>query len=78
MKNITVSVDDETYRRARVHAAHAGVSVSAMVKAFLVSVTRGETEAERLKREEARLREAIQMFSAGDRLSRGAVHERGA
>jgi hypothetical protein len=78
MKNITVSVDDETYRRARVHAAQAGVSVSAMVKAFLLSVTRGETEAERLKLEERRLRDAIQVFSVGDRLSRDAIHERDA
>ena len=39
MKNITVSVDDETYRRAHVVAAGRGTSVSALVREFLVSLT---------------------------------------
>jgi hypothetical protein len=32
MKNIAVSVDDETYRRARVKAAEMDTSVSALVR----------------------------------------------
>jgi hypothetical protein len=35
MKNVTISLDDETYRRARIRAAEQGTSLSAMVKAFL-------------------------------------------
>ena len=35
MKNITVSVDDETYRQARIRAAELGTSVSAVVRRFL-------------------------------------------
>ena len=35
VKNLTIALDDETYRRARVRAAEAGTSVSAMVKRFL-------------------------------------------
>ncbi|MEX2381437.1 MAG: DUF6364 family protein [Opitutales bacterium] len=35
MKNITLKIDDETYRKARVRAAQAGTSVSAMVREFL-------------------------------------------
>ena len=35
MKNITLKVDDDTYQRARVRAAQAGTSVSAMVREFL-------------------------------------------
>ena len=38
MKNITVSLDDETYRRARVIAAQRDMSVSALVKQFLVEL----------------------------------------
>ena len=38
MKNITVSVDDETYRRARTAAARRGTSVDALVREFLVSL----------------------------------------
>ena len=35
MKNITITVDDDTYLAARVAAAEQGTSVSAMVKRFL-------------------------------------------
>jgi uncharacterized protein YdaU (DUF1376 family) len=77
MKNITVSLDDETYRRARVIAAQRDMSVSALVKQFLVELASGESETERLKREERALRESISDFDASDRLSRDDVHRRG-
>jgi hypothetical protein len=35
MKNVTISLDDDTWRRARIRAAEQGTSLSAMVKAFL-------------------------------------------
>ena len=35
MRNITVSVDDETYRRSRIHAAEVDTSVSALVRGYL-------------------------------------------
>ncbi|MCU0781036.1 MAG: hypothetical protein MUF04_08040 [Akkermansiaceae bacterium] len=35
MKNITLKIDDETYRKARVRAAREGSSVSAVVRGFL-------------------------------------------
>ncbi|HEY4775149.1 MAG TPA: hypothetical protein VIH40_10060 [Xanthobacteraceae bacterium] len=76
MKNITVSVDDETYRRARMKAAEEDTSVSALVKQFLVGLASGESEAERLAREERELRERITKFRASDRLSRDELHER--
>ena len=38
MKNITVSVDDETHRQARVRAAELGTSVSALVRGYLRSL----------------------------------------
>jgi antitoxin component of RelBE/YafQ-DinJ toxin-antitoxin module len=76
VKNITVSVDDETYHRARVKAASSGLSVSRVVRSFLASFARDETEFDRLKREEEALRERIDDFAAADRLSRDAVHAR--
>jgi hypothetical protein len=41
VKNITVSIDDETYRRARVKAAEQDMSVSALVREFLQSLSAG-------------------------------------
>jgi plasmid stability protein len=76
MKNITVTLDDETYRRARIRAAERDTSVSAMVKAFLIEVAAGESEPARLKKQEARIRDAIRSFRAGDRLSRDEAHAR--
>jgi hypothetical protein len=76
VKNITVSVDDETYRRARMKAAEQDTSVSALVRRFLVDLAAGETETERLKRQERELRERITKFRGGDRLGRDEVHRR--
>jgi plasmid stability protein len=78
MKNITVSLDDETYRKARIRAAEMNTSVSAIVKRFLSELGSGESAFERLKRQERELRLGIKGFSAGDNLTRDAVHERGA
>ena len=76
MKNITVSLDDDTYRRARIVAAERDTSISALVKRYLTALGAGETETERLKREERALREQITGFRASDRLSRDDVHRR--
>jgi plasmid stability protein len=78
MKNVTVSLDDETYRRARIIAAQRETSVSALVRRFLHELASGESETERLKREERELRRQITVFRASDRLSRDEVHDRGA
>ncbi|MCX7377128.1 MAG: hypothetical protein NTY94_10350 [Alphaproteobacteria bacterium] len=77
MKNITVSVDDDTYRRARIKAAERDTSVSALVRDFLNGLVREESEFERLKREEKELRASIKGFSASDRLPREELYDRG-
>ena len=80
MKNITVSVDDEVYHRARMWAAERRTSVSAMVRQMLIEVAAEETPFERLHREERELRERLRSrgfrFAASDRLSREALHDR--
>jgi predicted CopG family antitoxin len=78
MKNITVSVDDETYRHARMKAAEQDTSVSALVRRFLSELASGESDVARLKREERDLRARIAAFSARDHLSRDDVHRRDA
>ncbi len=35
MKNVTIAIDDETHRKARIRAAELGTSLSAMVKDYL-------------------------------------------
>jgi hypothetical protein len=80
MRNITVSVDDETYHRARVRAAELRTSVSALVRKMLTELAGEETTFERLRREEHQLRDRLRSrgaaFRASDRLSRDELHER--
>jgi hypothetical protein len=78
MKNITVSLDDEVYRRARVKAAELDTSVSALVKKYLIELAGQESDFERRKRLEVEVLAKIKGrgFSASDRLSRDEVHER--
>lgn len=76
MKNLTVSLDDEIYRRARVIAAQRDTSVSALVKQFLTKLASGETEFERLKRLEEETRAQITNFSASENLPRDELYDR--
>ena len=81
MRNITVSLDDETYRRARIKAAERNSSVSALVKGFLLQLTAEESGFERRRRLQRETLAAIlasQTFRAADRLSRDEIHERDA
>ncbi|HEX3653816.1 MAG TPA: DUF6364 family protein [Rhizomicrobium sp.] len=76
MKNITVSVDDDTYRRARIKAAERDTSVSQLVRDYLNRVAGEESEFERMARQERELRKQIKAFSGADRLSRDEIHMR--
>ena len=76
MKNVTLSLDDTTYQRARIEAARRNRSLSALVRDYLQSLTRdtGE-ERHRLKRLFAALDQS-RGFRAADRMTREATHER--
>lgn len=77
MSNITLNVDDTTYRTARIVAAERGTSVSAMVRDYLQSLRPSPDAANR-----AALIETFNWaastgnFSAQDRLSREDVNDR--
>ncbi|MBS0365594.1 MAG: hypothetical protein JSR67_07215 [Proteobacteria bacterium] len=76
MKNVTISLDDDTYRRARIAAAERDTSLSALVKGYLTQLGAGESNSERLKRQERALRERIAAFRASERISRDKLHDR--
>jgi plasmid stability protein len=82
VKNITVSVPEEVYRAARVHAAQEGRSVSSLVAEFLGSLSSSDAEFERLLRLQEEVLDEIRasgkQFSASDRLTRDEIHERDA
>jgi len=76
MKNITVTVDDDTYRLARIKAAERDTSVSALVRQFLTELAAEQSDPERLLQQERNLRARVTNFSASDRLPRDELHDR--
>ncbi len=70
MPNITVTVSEQTYRRARVRAAELSTSVSAVVARTLDEFAAAGTGAETRKRRFEELRARTPVLSAGRRLSR--------
>ncbi|RFC52922.1 MAG: hypothetical protein DVB22_000279 [Verrucomicrobia bacterium] len=83
MKNITISIDDDLYGRARMKAAEQGTSISALFRDYLIRLTvEGSAEAEfqRLAREEQELRAELgargRGLKAEHSLSRDELHER--
>lgn len=59
MKNITVTVDDDLYRRARVRAAEQGTNVSAVVRNALQRFTAEPDDAEKKRARLHALYEAV-------------------
>ena len=82
MANITVSVPDEVYDAARLRAAEARTSVSALVRDYLIRVANQGSEFERLSALQAetltQIRERRAGYSAAKRLTRDEVHDRDA
>jgi plasmid stability protein len=76
VKNITVSVPDDVYRDARVAAAEHETSVSALVVAYLRSVSERTREFSRLEAQQREVQAEIGQFRAADRLRRDQVHDR--
>jgi plasmid stability protein len=83
MKNITISIDDDLYRQARIKAAGQSTSISALFRDFLIRFTvdeAAETEFQRLAREEQELRAELRVRRVGlkpeHNLSRDDLHDR--
>jgi len=90
MKNVTISLDDDTHRRARIRAAELGKSLSGLVRELLETLDKGagvrreeimpsgitRAEYDRLAAQELELRKTITGFSGKDLLSRDELHDR--
>jgi post-segregation antitoxin (ccd killing protein) len=75
MKNVTVTVDDDLYRRARVRAAEDGTTVSAVVKSALreyaSDATVAEGRAQALRKLFERVDSRLQHGKVGDIVEAG-------
>ena len=70
MRNITLSVDEDSYRNVRIAAAHRGTSVSGLVRDFFRSLQPGETEPDR------KIEELFQVMDQEGTHGRAATRER--
>lgn len=84
MKNITVAVDDETHRLARIRAAELETSLSALVREYLRTLV-GKTASVEVEREHRRrlmnevfqdIRKTSPGFTASENVSRDDLYER--
>jgi len=76
MKNITLSVDEETWRQARIKAAERGTTVSALVRDYLNSLSRRGTETDPTTTLFDTLDRA-RSYQASSRMTREESHARG-
>lgn len=82
MKNITVTVDDDLYRTARMRAAELGTSVTALVRDFLEREVAAPSAFDQLVMEQEAVLDAIAVgrsgFAASRRFARDNAHDRNA
>ena len=78
VKNVTVSLPDDVYRRARITAAERDTSVSALVRDFLMKLEDEESDTEQRKRLQKEVLATVRRFRAGGRLTRNQAHDRNA
>ena len=77
MKNVTITLDDETYRAVRVAAAKRGQSVSALVRACLAAMDAGPVGYEQQARRLLEVMDAPQArYSASSRKQREQLYDR--
>ena len=76
MQTITVSIDDETYRRTCAKAAEAGTDIDALVRAYLCEYTETPEERfDRLLKHQEDLLEAMKARGGGLRASENMSRE---
>ena len=76
MKNVTISLPTEVYRRARIKAAERDTSLSALVRDYLVSVADEGSDFSRRKQLQHEVLRSIRRFRATNRVERDVLHER--
>ena len=79
MRNISIALDDETYRRAQVIAAQRNSSVSALVKRYLIGLAAPANAPRDLKVKQESLLNSIWSrhpgFTASENISRDELHD---
>jgi plasmid stability protein len=75
MANLTVSIDDDLLRRARIRALEQGTSVNAVLRRYLEAFAGADTERERAVAAVLALAGARRTGSGGRRWKRDDLHD---
>lgn len=76
MRNVTVSLPDDVYHRARVEAAERDLSLSALVRTLLAEAVEARSDFRRRQQLQTETLLSIRPFDASDRLSRDDLYRR--
>ncbi len=76
MSNITVTVDEQTYRAARIVAAQRNATVSSLVRDYLNSLVNESTQPDTRANALFEALDKAGPYKAGERLSRSETHRR--
>jgi len=77
MANLTITVDDETLRRARARALEEDSSVNAVLREYLEAYSRRAGDQRQAIADLLKLADAAGASSGGRRWTRDELHERG-
>jgi hypothetical protein len=76
MKNITLAIDEATWRRARITAAERGTSVSALVRDYLIALAPAEPDQDPRTAVLFAILDRARPNRAADRVTRDDAHAR--
>jgi hypothetical protein len=76
MRNFTVSIDEQTYRAARIVAAQRNATVSSLVRDYLNSLVNESQQPDTRKKALFKAFDKASNFKASDRLLRSEIHRR--
>jgi hypothetical protein len=76
VKNVTVAIPEEIYRRARIKAAAEDTSVSKVVSQFLESYAADEERIAAARAQMETLFRKVRRFGVGKKISREQIHAR--
>lgn len=76
MTNVTLSVDEEALKRARIHALEQGTSLNAVIREFLNEYARGQNRYQRMTERILKHARASSADSKGVQWNRDQLYER--
>lgn len=76
MRNVTLTLPESVYRRARIAAAERDLSLSGLVRELLSSLVSRDSEFERLRKLQDEAFAEIGEFRASERLNRDELYSR--